>query len=101
MNEFCTLVSLCKVSPFILRSGNLISTRTVFFSLTAKLGYDVLALTGKEREEPYLKSLGASGILLRSEFSSDKPAPLGKELFGGVVDAVGGNVVANLLPQVK
>ena len=74
------------------------SINMTFFS--GKLGYEVLALTGKEQEEPYLKSLGASGILLRSDFSSEKPTPLGKERFAGVVDAVGGNVVANLLPLV-
>jgi len=74
---------------------------SVAVAILGKLGYEVLAMTGKEHEEPYLKSLGASGILLRSEFSGEKPAPLGKERFSGVVDAVGGNVVANLLPLVK
>jgi len=74
---------------------------SVAIAVLAKLGYEVHALTGKEREEPYLKSLGAAGILLRSEFSAEKPAALGKERFAGVVDAVGGNVVANLLPLMK
>jgi len=74
---------------------------SVAISILAKLGYEVHALTGKAQEEPYLKSLGAAGILLRSEFSAEKPTPLGKEKFAGVVDAVGGNVVANLLPLIK
>ena len=38
---------------------------------------------------------------MRSEFSAEKPTPLGKEKFAGVVDVVGGNVVANLLPLVS
>jgi len=74
---------------------------SVAVAVLSQLGYEVLAMTGKEKEEPYLKSLGASGILLRSEFSGEKPPPLGKERFAGVVDAVGGNVVANLLPLVQ
>jgi len=74
---------------------------SVAVAILSKLGYEVLAMTGKAEEEPYLKSLGASGILLRGDFTNEKPAPLGKETYQGVVDAVGGVVVANLLPLIK
>jgi acrylyl-CoA reductase (NADPH) len=73
---------------------------SVAVAILGTLGYEVHAITGKQESEGYLKALGASSILLRSDFSSD-PVPLGKEKFAGVVDAVGGNVVANLAGQVK
>lgn len=67
--------------------------------LLAKLGYKVVAATGRPQEEAYLRSLGAGEILDRSVLSA--PAkPLESERFGGAVDTVGGAVLAGVLPRI-
>ncbi len=64
-------------------------------TMLAKLGYTVVALTGRLEESEYLKSLGAREIVPRSEFSQPGK-PLGKERWAGVVDVVGTHVLANV-----
>jgi acrylyl-CoA reductase (NADPH) len=67
-------------------------------ALLARLGYRVVASTGRPSEEAYLKSLGAREILDRAVLSA--PArPLESERFGGAVDTVGGAVLAGVLPR--
>jgi acrylyl-CoA reductase (NADPH) len=60
----------------------------------------VVASTGKVAEADYLKSLGASEILDRAELS-EAGKPLQKERWAGVVDAVGGNTLANACAQTR
>ncbi|MFT3819541.1 MAG: MDR family oxidoreductase [Rubrivivax sp.] len=67
---------------------------TVAISLLARLGYRVLASTGRLQEADFLKSLGAAEVLSRDEFSAPGK-PLAKERFAGVVDAVGSHTLAN------
>ena len=59
----------------------------------ARLGYEVTALTGKESEEDYLKSLGATTVLNRSTLEMGT-RPLEKATWAGAVDAVGGEMLA-------
>ena len=69
---------------------------SVATALLAKLGYHVIASTGRPSESDYLKGLGAREIINRSELS--EPArPLGKERWAGAVDAVGSHTLANVL----
>ena len=68
-------------------------------SLT-KLGYNVTAVTGKDSKTDYLKSLGAKNIVNRAEFDKD-PRLLDKGLWDGVVDTVGGKILANAIVQTK
>ena len=65
-----------------------------------KLGYNVTAVTGKESKSDYLKSLGAKNIVNRAEFDKD-PRLLDKGLWDGVVDTVGGKILANAIVQTK
>lgn len=84
----------------ILVTGAAGGVGSVAIALLAKLGYRVIASTGRPSEEAYLKSLGAAGILDRNELSG--PArPIGKELWAGAVDAVGSHTLANVLSQLK
>jgi len=75
---------------------------SIAVSLLSNLGYHVTAVTGKENEETwqYLKKLGAKDILDRSTMSDD-PKPLGRTNYAGAVDTVGGNVLANVISELK
>ncbi len=65
-----------------------------------KLGYNVTAVSGKESKSDYLKSLGAKNIINTAEFDKD-PRPIDKGLWDGVVDTVGGKILANAIAQTK
>tara|TARA_Y100000590_G_scaffold290216_1_gene326662 strand:+ start:7670 stop:8671 length:1002 start_codon:yes stop_codon:yes gene_type:complete len=65
-----------------------------------KLGYNVTAMTGKKEKSDFLKILGAKNIIERKNFEGE-PKLLGKGLWDGVVDTVGGNVLANVISQTK
>jgi len=64
------------------------------------LGYNVTAVTGKKDKTNYLKSLGAKNILERKELENE-PRILGKGLWDGVVDTVGGIILSNAISQTR
>ena len=66
----------------------------------SKLGYNVSAVTGKKDQSDYLKELGASNILDRKDFEVE-PKVLGRGLWDGVVDTVGGIILSNAISQTK
>ena len=69
---------------------------SVAVAVLSKLGYQVVASTGREAEHGYLKDLGAAEIIDRAELSG--PAkPLARERWAGGVDAVGSHTLANVL----
>ncbi|SEI16530.1 MDR family oxidoreductase [Tardiphaga sp. OK245] len=73
---------------------------SVAIAVLSKLGYQVIASTGRTSEEGYLKGLGASEIIDRNELSG--PAkPLAKERWAGGIDSVGSTTLANLLSMTK
>ena len=63
-----------------------------------KMGYNVTAVTGKDSKADYLKSLGAKDVVNRAEFDKD-PRLIDKGLWDGVVDTVGGKILANAIVQ--
>lgn len=67
---------------------------SVAIMLLAKLGYTVIASTGRPEEEAHLKAMGAAGIIDRKELA-EPGKPLGKERWAGVVDSVGSTTLAN------
>jgi acrylyl-CoA reductase (NADPH) len=69
---------------------------SVAVALLAKLGYRVIASTGRPEEGDYLKSLGAAEILPRAELSGE-PRMLGKERWAGAIDSVGSKTLANVI----
>lgn len=73
---------------------------SVAIALLAKLGFQVMASTGRREEADYLKGLGASEIIDRSELSGP-PKALAKERWAGGIDSVGSATLANLLSMTK
>ncbi len=73
---------------------------SVAVALLSKLGYAVVAATGKTSEENYLKQLGASQVMDRAELSAPGK-PLQKERWAAVVDAVGSHTLANACAQTR
>ncbi len=73
---------------------------SVAIAVLSKLGYHVIASTGRMSETDYLKALGAAEVIDRSELSG--PAkPLAKERWAGGIDSVGSTTLANLLSMTK
>ncbi len=68
--------------------------------ILSKLGYNVTAVTGKPDKEDFLKKIGARNVINRKEFESE-PRILGKGMWDGVVDTVGGVVLSNAISQTK
>jgi acrylyl-CoA reductase (NADPH) len=73
---------------------------SVAITILNKLGYRVIATTGRMEEKDYLSRLGAADVLERADFAA-KARPLYKELWAGAIDVAGGNTLANVLSQVK
>jgi acrylyl-CoA reductase (NADPH) len=73
---------------------------SVAIALLAKLGFQVIASTGRREEADYLKGLGASEIVDRAELSGP-PKPIAKERWIGGIDSVGSTTLANLLSMTK
>ena len=71
---------------------------SVAVAILSKLGYHVIASTGRTSEADYLRDLGAAEIIDRAELS-EPGRPLGKERWAGGVDAVGSHTLANVLAQ--
>jgi len=68
--------------------------------ILSKLGFNVTAVTGKKDKSDYLKQLGAKNIVDRKEFENE-PKVLGKGLWDGVVDTVGGIILSNAISQTR
>jgi len=73
---------------------------SVAIALLARLGYQVIASTGRASEAAYLKGLGAAEVIDRAELAS-APRPLAKERWAGAVDAVGSATLANVLSMTR
>ena len=70
-------------------------------AILGKLGYDVAAVTGRPEAADYLKSLGASRIVARGDIDTAIAKPLESETWAGCIDAVGGEMLARVLGQMK
>lgn len=73
---------------------------SVAIAVLSKLGYHVIASTGRASEADYLKEIGAAEIIDRNELSA-AAKPLAKERWAGGVDSVGSTTLANLLSMTK
>ena len=74
---------------------------SIAISSLSRLGYHVVALTGKESESDWLKRLGAKEVLLRKSLNLEKIKPLDKATWAGAVDNLGGEVLAWIASTMK
>ncbi|HZM36844.1 MAG TPA: oxidoreductase [Burkholderiales bacterium] len=74
---------------------------SIAIAALSKLGYHVVALTGKEGEAQWLKKLGAKEILLRKDLQLEKIRPLDKATWAGAVDNLGGELLAWMASTMK
>ncbi|MGO4819133.1 YhdH/YhfP family quinone oxidoreductase [Flavobacterium sp. W22_SRS_FP1] len=81
----------------IIISGATGGVGSLSVAILAKLGYFVVAITGKESERDYLTNLGAKEIILRSDFENLDKRPILKPLFAGGIDTVGGVILENII----
>ena len=74
---------------------------SIALACLSKLGYHVVALTGKESESAWLRKLGAKDIVLRQSLNLEKIKPLDKATWAAAVDNLGGPVLAWMLSTMK
>ena len=84
----------------ILVTGAAGGVGSVAVSLLAKLGYTVVASSGRAAEKDYLLSLGATHVMDRNELS-EKGRPLAKERWAGAIDVAGSHTLANICAAMK
>ena len=85
----------------ILVTGATGGVGSMAIAMLKKRGYSVTASTGKLASESYLRELGADEVIHRDSLIPERPAPLQKTVWAGVVDATGGAPLAAILPAVK
>jgi acrylyl-CoA reductase (NADPH) len=85
----------------ILVTGAAGGVGSVAVAILAKLGFSVVAATGRPQEADYLKALGATTVMDRKELTEAPDRPLLSERFAGLVDTVSGVMFARALAQVK
>lgn len=85
----------------ILVTGATGGVGSVAVSILNKLGYNVIAATGKPELKAFMLNLGAKDIILRDELNDQSGRLLLKERWAGVIDTVGGNILGTALKSVR
>lgn len=74
---------------------------SIAVSILSKIGFNVVAISGKKEKIDYLKRIGASEVILRDTFNEESKKPIMNEKYIAVVDTVGGEILANALKYIK
>ena len=85
----------------IMVSGATGGVGSVALSLLSKLGYQTVAISGKETEYPFLRKLGATEILPRADFQEVDKRPMLSAQYAGAIDTVGGPILENILKTLQ
>ena len=97
----CVLTIKNKIKPkrgYVLVTGASGGVGSIAINLLSNLGYDVVALSAKNKE--YLHKLGAIKVLSRKDYKINKK-PLSKQKWAGCIDTVGGEILSNILTEMK
>lgn len=92
---------LTKEQGEVLVTGATGGVGSIAVGILSKLGFDVVAATGKTEEKDFLTRLGAKTVISREEANDTSGRPLQKVRWAGVVDAVGGNILATAIKTAK
>lgn len=106
---FTAALSILKLEKYGLtpESGEILVTGatggvgSMAVAMLASSGYRVVAATGKKDKESFLKSLGATQVIDRNEIDDESGKPMLKARWAGVVDTVGGNILASAIKSLK
>ena len=85
----------------VLVTGSTGGVGIIAVGILAKLGFQVVASTGKPEAEQLLKTMGASGIIDRNEFGEPSSRPLLAERWAAAIDVVGGDTLFNVIKGLK
>ncbi|MDA9965236.1 YhdH/YhfP family quinone oxidoreductase [Gammaproteobacteria bacterium] len=85
----------------VLVSGATGGVGSIAVMLVSKLGKEVSALTGKSSSVDFLKSIGATSVIMRDEYLDSPSKAMERPLFSCAIDTVGGNVLSKMLPQIS
>jgi acrylyl-CoA reductase (NADPH) len=85
----------------VIVSGATGGVGSIAIAALSKLGYDVVALTGKANEVEWLRKLGAKEVKLRTDIDLTKIKPLDKAVWAGAVDNLGGEILAWMASTMK
>ncbi len=85
----------------VLVTGAVGGVGSIAVALLSALGYKVAASTGRTSEHDYLKSLGATTIIERSELEVPPSRPLESERWSGCIDNVGGSTLGHVISQLR
>src|SRR5215510_3690096 len=92
---------LTKDSGEVLVTGATGGVGSIAVGILAKAGFHVVAATGKTKERDFLTDLGAEEVITRAEADDSSGRPILKGRWGGVVDTVGGNILATAIKSTK
>lgn len=84
----------------IIVSGATGGVGSMSIRILKKLGYKIVAITGKKSEIDFLKNLGTDEVILREDFENLDKKPLLKPLYAGAIDTVGGVILENMIKSV-
>ncbi len=85
----------------ILVTGATGGVGSIAIAILSKLGYNIIAISGKSDKVDFLKKIGAKEVILREDFEGQANKPMLSEKYAGVIDTVGGKILANALKEVK
>ena len=87
--------------PGVLVTGATGGVGSIAVGILAKAGFTVVAATGKTEAKDFLTRLGAELVISRAEANESSGRPMLKGRWGGVVDTVGGNILATAIRSTK
>jgi acrylyl-CoA reductase (NADPH) len=97
MSVFALSQSVSKEEGDVLVTGATGGVGSLAITILCNLGYSVVAVSGKAEAEPFLLNLGVKRILSREEASDTSGKPLQKTIWSGVIDTVGGELLATAI----
>ena len=105
---FTAAISIVRLTELVIpESGQIIvsgatgGVGSMALSMLSKLGYQTIAISGKEKEHAYLNSLGVTDIIARNDFEKIEDKPILSAQYAGAIDTVGGDILVKIVKSLK